>query len=205
MDLSQVYLTDRSDYYQITQGPIAGVGSDFLAKFPQGATIASQSFVVVSVQSATEYSNTYGAVPDFDMDSGDLGAPAMTGTIGGSAGLTNAGEMVMLFQWDGNSDLVTDIDYLVWGNTTNATDKTGVTVGSGTYLADTAAASQGFAPSEETNGETLHRCDTAEASETQSGGNGTSGHDETSENCAVSWKRDAPPSPGAAPPSGFCP
>ncbi|MBW2458328.1 MAG: lamin tail domain-containing protein, partial [Deltaproteobacteria bacterium] len=206
VDLSNVYLTDRNDYYLITQGPISGVGSDFVAKFPQGASIASQSFLVVSVQSATEYSNTYNsAVPDFDMDSGDLGAPAMEGTIGGSAGLTNSGEMVMLFQWDGSSDLVTDIDYLVWGNTTNATDKTGVTVGNGTYVADTAAASQGFAPAEENNGETMHRCDTAEDSETQSGGNGTSGHDETSEDCSLGWKRDAPPSPGSAPASGFCP
>ena len=205
MDLSNVYLADRNTYYLVTQGPVSTGAYDFVVKFPQGASIGSQSFVVVSVKSATDYSNTYSTTPDYDMDGGDLGAPAMEGTIGGSAGLTDAGEMIVLFTWDGVSDLVSDLDYLLWGNTNNAADKTGITVGNGTYLADTLASSQAFAPSETTGGETLHRCDTAEDTETQTGGNGTSGHDETSEDCSLAWKRDAPPSPGAAPASGFCP
>ena len=205
VDLSDVYLADRNTYYLVTQGPVSTGATDFVAQFPPGAAVASQSFVVVSVKSATEFSNAYGALPDFDMDAGDLGAPTMLGDIGGSAGLTNTGEMLMLFRWDGSSDLVIDIDYLIWGNTTNGTDKSSVTVGNSTYLNDTPLGSQSFTATEETVGETLHRCDTAEAHETQSGGNGSSGHDETSEDCAIAWKRDAVASPGAAPATGFCP
>ncbi len=205
VDLSDVYLADRNDYYLVTQGSVSTGASDFVARFPPGATVASQSFVVVSVETATDFNSTYGTLPDFDFEASDLGAPAMLGDIGGTAGLTNSGEMLMLFGWSGVGDLVTDIDYVIWGNTTNGSDKTGVTVGTSPYLNDTPLSSQSFIATEETTGESLHRCDTAEATETQSGGNGSSGHDETSENCAVAWKRDAIASPGAAPPTGFCP
>jgi hypothetical protein len=49
------------------------------------------------------------------------------------------------------------------------------------------------------------RCDTAETSETTSGGNGISGHDATSENGAFAFKSPVLPTPGAAPASGSCP
>ena len=57
-------------------------------------------------------------------------------------------------------------------------DKTGVMVGGSTYLADTAAGSQSFAPAPGA-GETVRRCDFAEAGETNAGGNGALGHDAT--------------------------
>jgi hypothetical protein len=159
-----------------------------------GASIAAGAFVVVSTQPAATFQATFGMAPDFDFG-------AMLGNKGGSAGLTNTGEMLVLFEWNGVSATVTDIDYVVYGNTTNAMDKSGVAG----YVAETPVASQIAAATPDVNGHSLHRCDTAEASETKSGGNGTSGHDETSESGTAAWKETLAPTPKAAPPVGFCP
>ena len=51
---------------------------------------------------------------------------ALPGSINGQGGLTNDGEVVILYYWDGQSDLVTDLDYVVWGDKAEAVDKTGV-------------------------------------------------------------------------------
>jgi hypothetical protein len=109
-----------------------------------------------------------------------------------------------LFHWDGASELVTDIDYLVFGNTANAVDKTGVTVGQSSYKNDTPPVSQVASKKPEAN-KSLHRCDTAESSETAAGGNGRNGHDETSEDGQAAWKLTASASPLAAPAAAVCP
>lgn len=201
--LDDVYLADYSTYYLVTQGSGAPVSSDFRMRFPAGASIAAGSFVVVALEPAANFHTAYGFFPDFDVDPADTGAPAMTGEISANAGLTNTDEMVVLFTWDQVSDLVQDIDYLVYGDTSDAADKTGITVGTGTYANETAGASQdpGAAPAA---GQSLHRCDTAEGSETGNGGNGALGHDETSEAFSATFRLTAAPSPGAAPAAGLC-
>jgi len=206
VSLANVWLADYDTYYLVTQGGGAPSFTDFRVKFPAGATIAPGGFVVVSLESAGDFLAAYGMPPSFDLDAADNGAPVMLGTYAGGSGLTDAHEMLVLFEWDGASDLVTDLDYLVWGDTSQACDKTGVTVGGSLYAPDTPVASQAFAPSPGT-GKSLHRCDTAEATEDKTGGNGASGHDETSEDFGTAFKYDAAasPSPKAAPAAGFCP
>jgi hypothetical protein len=166
--------------------------------------VGAGGFVVVSLESAATFKAAYGKDPSFDFDPNDNGAPVMLGSFGASSGLTNTGEMVVLFQWDGSSDLVSDIGYLVYGNTANAADKTGITVGQSTYKNDTPAVNQVASKKPEAN-KSIHRCDTAEASETTSGGNGQSGHDETSENGLSAWTLTAGGSPAAAPAKNLCP
>jgi hypothetical protein len=189
--LDDVYLADYPMYYEITQVTSAPISSDFRVQFPPGTTIAAGEHITISAQSATEFNTTYGSMPDFDLDSGDTNAPVMLGEIGGSAGLSNSDEMLVMFYWNGTSDLVMDIDYLVWGNNSDAMDKSNVTVGLSTYNTETATSSQsiGSAPG---SGQSLGHCQLTEAAETTVGGNGPGGADETSENMAATWELLSP-------------
>ena len=38
--------------------------------------------------------------------------------------LNDDAEMLMIFKWDGISDIVQDVDYFIWGNTNEGIDKT---------------------------------------------------------------------------------
>jgi lamin tail-like protein len=197
ISLSQIYLADLNTYYLVTQGPVAVGTSDFVVKFPNNASIAPLAFVTVAIQPAAQFNMAYSKQPDFDL-------AAMTGQVGSTPTLTNAAEVVILFSWNGTSDLVTDIDYVLYGSTQNAADKSGITVGASTYLPDTPVAGQAPGSAPDASGESLHRCDTAESSETLMGGNGVNGHDETSESLSSSFKITMP-SPGLPPSMTLCP
>ena len=204
VNLDQVYLSDAETYYQVTTNSASVSSADFLLQFPPGSTIPSKGFVVVSLDSAAAFKQHFAAFPSFDLDAQDNGSPAMLGKFGTSSGLTNGAEFVVLFSWDGQSDLVSDIDYVRYGQSGSAIDKTGVTVGQSTYKNDTPFVNQLTAKAPG-SGQALHRCDTAETTETTTGGNGLLGHDETSENGQIAWKIAATPSPLAPPASSICP
>lgn len=122
------------------------------------------------------------------------------GSVGNQAGalISNDREMIVLFRWNGSAATVEDVDYVTWGATfddNTRIDKTGVTG----YKADTAraaqkSANQGVAGDGGAN-LAIERC-AIESSEKLSGGNGMTGHDETSEDMATSFKSQASPSPG---------
>ncbi len=127
------------------------------------------------------------------------------GYINSTAGLTNNDEVVVLFYWDGSTDLVYDLDYALWGDDPARTvDKTGISIdgpdadGTATaYLAETPAASQNsISATGHASGFSYQRVDFTEGTESHSGGNGLTGHDETSENMSSTWLVEAP-TPGA--------
>ncbi len=123
---------------------------------------------------------------------------AFSTSIGAGPTLSNAGEVVILLHWDGTSDLLQDVDYLLWGDKVEASDKTGVTVGSSTYLPDTPVADQDVVANDgHSNGDSFQRSDLLEGAEILTGGNGIIGHDETSEDLSNTWK-EAAVTPGAA-------
>ncbi len=89
----------------------------------------------MSINGSDAFSATYGSLPTYELfeDGGSPDAvPDMRDALGDSistgAGLTNGGEPAILYRWDGMSDLVTDLDYVLWGNRTYAVDKTGVSI-----------------------------------------------------------------------------
>jgi len=118
---------------------------------------------------------------------------ATTGSINRQGGLTDNGEAVILFYWNGTSNLVKDVDYAVWGDKVEAVDKTNVTINGETYLPDTPITNQTVVNADNDTDENPHdagrsaqrRLD-VEDLEIWTGGNGFTGHNETSEN--VSWK-----------------
>jgi hypothetical protein len=223
IDLTDYYLTDGTEssayYYNIVTGANAGGEDtyDFHVRFPTGSTIAAGEFQTIAINGAN-FVSTYGSQPTYEIYPSDAAIPdmieAFTTTIGTLSGLSNAGEVVILYYWDGQSDLVQDIDYLVWGDKVEAVDKSGVSIDGpdphttpSTYLNDTGIAQQISASSSNPHayGESLHRLNLNETGETQSGGNGITGHDETSEDLATSFQISATPNPGTGPSSSSAP
>ena len=193
VDLSNYYLTDATDissnkfYYNLPSGENfwSESSSDFVCRFPSGYTIQAGSSLKISLRSNNLYQNTYGDTADLALDDSMLSVLEGTNTKGnaGLPKLSNSSEPLILFYWDGSSEVIKDVDYLMWGNNSFAIDKSSV---SG-YLADTPAQNQSFMPVHATN-EKLARLDkNSEGEESESGGNGITGHDETSEPLAETW------------------
>jgi predicted extracellular nuclease len=221
IDLSDVYLTDATFaggsvfYYNIVTGAGAGGGgfSDFHARFPDGASIAPGEFQTVSLAGSDDFFTAYGFDPTYELFEDGVGADAvpdmreaLAGSINNQGGLSNGGEVVILYTWDGASDLVQDIDYALWGDKDEAVDKTGIAIDGpdadavvSVYLNDTAIPIQDVVSGgSHAIGDSFQRVDFTEGVETQSGGNGLTGSDETSEDLSVTWGL-AGATPGTAP------
>ena len=213
--LSDVYLTDSAVYPRLISAMAPPVidPSDFVARFPVGATIASHAYQTVATGSPNAFPVEFaGQCPTYFLQTtATVGTclsaivmrplPVGPNSIGTSATLTNAGEPIMLFTWDGTSDLVHDIDYAYVGapgmsGTTilnDAVDKSMLfvdgpdtdTMATG-YQLDTPASLQSFAPLPATGGSAV-RCAAGETGEILLGGNGVFGHNETSEHLAMTW------------------
>ena len=165
--------------------------------------LAAGDSLAIALNGSTEYQAAYGRKPDFELFEDGIAPddiPELLEAYQGSinAGLGGAGnvpvlsdiaESLILYSWDGATDLVQDLDYLMWGSNTAARiDKSGTTIGGGTYLADTPVASQEAAASAgPTFGSVLRRVDGDEGTEVITGGNGIGGHNETSENLATTF------------------
>ena len=221
--LSDYLLSDSHLYYEIASGAFTTAsGSDFAARFPDGAALEPGHYVVVALGNASggsqSFAVTYGKAPDFELRptanqaSDDPTVPNMVAvggsSIGASASLTDGGEPIVLFSYRGG-DLVSDVDYVFYGTPSTSNqmvDKTGVVAGASSYVADTPATAQHpiAAPSE---GGSIHRCLYAESHETAAQGNGIAGHDETSEDVATSFRLGTSATertPGLPPPVGVC-
>ncbi len=215
VNMDEVYITNgtffpSAYYYNLplgdpsTYNPGGGTGGSFNARFPAGYVLAAGDSLAIAIVGSTEFLDRYGRQPDFELfedalapdqvpelreafpnsiNAGSLVGGSNTPAIGTSSGT------VVLYSWDGESDLVKDLDYLIWGSNTGLrVDKTGVTIGSETFADDTPVNSQEQVPG---NGpvqrHSLRRVSADEGSETLFGGNGIDGHDETSENMATTW------------------
>lgn len=206
IDLSDVYITDNATYHSIaatgTWSPVlATTNTDFAARFPAGATIAAGDVVVIGFDPG--YEAAWNGCPDFYMGTAALSCnggmvpvmlPAAVGSISDASNISDAREMIMLFTWSGTvGQTLKDLDYVTWGtefDDETRVSKTGITG----YVADTARNQQQAAPLHDFEG-SIERCQ-FETGEKLSGGNGITGHDETSENLASSFVIAGTPSPG---------
>ena len=189
--LTNYYLTDGTDisngkfYYQLTGGLNywSGSGSDFICRFPSGYTLSAGTSVTISLRDSSTYANYFGENADLTLADDLLDAVDGISTKGSNAAkLGNSAETLILFYWDGSSATVQDVDYLLWGNNSFGIDKSGV---SG-YTSDTPAASQSYLPVHSVDEKLVRISD--EGSETQTEGNGITGHDETSELMQDTWQ-----------------
>ncbi len=233
IDLSNYYITDatfaggETYYYKIVEGNGGGgTFNDFNARFPDGATIAPGEFQTISLPGSDAFFGEYGINPTYELyeDGTEAdGVPDMRDATPGSiANQDNSdgrpsgfsgGEVAILYYWDGTSDLVKDVDYVLWGDKAEAVDKTGVTIDGpdadsdgSTYAAETAIADQYVVNADNDDDANPHdsgmsaqrRLDVEDV-ENWLGGNGLTGHDETSENSSWKggiWSINEPATPG---------
>lgn len=202
VDLTDYYLSDNGNYFRLPEGTTVPQ-SDFILRFPAGATIAAGAVITVALDTTAAFQTLYGVAPTFAFGSGTMIGVATNST----PTLTNDGELIALFRWTGQSDLVTDVDLLLAGRPTAANgfvDKSGVAIDgpdadttTTAYGADARTmALQSGIPG---NGLSTKRIALEDGFES-TGGNGIDGADETSENTAMTWDSTfTAPTPGAVP------
>ena len=193
VDLTNYYLTDGTDisssklYYNLPfeDNYWSGSSTDFICRFPNGYTLAPGAAIKISLRDNSAYESVYGQTPDISLDDDMLSVSEESDTKGnpGAPKLHNSSETLILFYWDGSSDIVKDVDYLIWGDNSFAIDKSGVDG----YLSDTPTSSQSLMPVHATNEKLVRLDKSSEGGETQANGNGITGHDETSEPLADTW------------------
>jgi hypothetical protein len=205
ISLGNYYLADNNTYATLPMGTSAPDQGDFIVRFPAGATIAPGQTVVVAMTGAGFFT-TYLTAAQFEVVGTSPNVPDMVQVrMPGTPALTNAGEGIVLFYWDGATDLVRDVDMVNAGLPVLANriaGKTGLLVDgpdadaiASAYLAD--AVTLPLQPSAPGAGLSTKRVALEAGQETQAGGNGITGHDETSENTLVTWDQAfTAPNPG---------
>ena len=184
VDLSNYYLSDSNKYFQWINGESIG-NFDFLINFPNGTTIQSGDTYVVTTQEDDTFYEYYGYNSDFSIvdevnQNPDIGEYVIDPKLSNE-------EMLVLFFWDQESQIIQDVDYFLWGDYDNGVFKSTT---DGYTFDDTILDEQKFIRSylSDCPSDSMYvRIDIDEIEENQSQGNGITGHDETSENFDSSW------------------
>jgi hypothetical protein len=219
VSLDHYYLSDDSFYATLPQvvrdgGPASIRNRDAVLQFPAGSSLAPGQVAVVAIDEAGFRATFNGRTPDFTIKRAQDNPQALpvavrVGSATNPLELTDTGEAVMLFTWDGASDLVTDVDMVVVGNDpgepgkdNGLPNKTAVSIDG----PDAGEDPQQYAPDQVTMapmsfrsgaGGSYKRLALEGSEELHGGGNGIAGHDETSENSQATWEQTtSPPSPG---------
>jgi hypothetical protein len=222
MSLANVWLAnDEEAYPLLVNGPIAsGITSgDFVYRFPavtleagQVAVVCHDSDAFLAEHFAGGPVSFFAAQPgspllfEITADGDADGVPAMIpwgSNPAGTLSMANNGESVGIVAWDGVSDRVTDHDWVCWLTLTNIINKDvdypfgidgpDADLDGSFFLEDAGTALPAPDASE---GQSIHRLSLSEPGETAGGGNGVSGHDESTED-ASAWQV-LPPTPGVA-------
>jgi hypothetical protein len=206
VDLSTYYLSDSGNYYRVPVDPTHTTvdSTDFIVKFPTGATIAGHTAITVAVDMPANFMTAYGKLPSFSLVDGSMTAIVVNGT----PNLTNGGEPIILFQWDGNSDLVHDVDIMLVGAAMGANGLSSKSrllqdgPDPGSQPSQYAVDANTIKPQTATpgNGQSAKRILLEGTHEVHSGtGNGQAGDDETSEDTMATWEISSPVTPGQVP------
>ena len=165
--------------------------NDFFIQFPENSTILPGDSLVISMQMNSVFSNYYYYEPDYNIH--ELTTKGTNFIVGDNIvdyleDSGNNGESLILFYWDGESNIIKDVDYFLWGSRSFAIDKTNLD----NYLPDQPADFQSYLDNVinhysynriiESNNYCCY-----ETGETDNGGNGLTDHDETSENFENTW------------------
>lgn len=212
INLGKYYLSDFVDYWKFPTRTLTTVSSDFIIGFPD--TVLASNQVIVVALSAAGFAARYSRPADYAVDS-DIGASnpvryRLASNVGGQLpSITDGGEYVALFYWDGDSDTLKDVDLILAGTTTSAANmlknKEAVdgpdpdTVATA-YKADMGNLGGGMTANA-TTGTSYKRKLLESGSERQNGdGNGITGDDETTESLKATWDgASAVPTPGVIP------
>lgn len=206
VSLDGYYLSDSGAYFRLPAGAPTVDATDFIVRFPLGAVIGPRAVITIAVDVASAYEAAYGVAPTYSIASGTM-LPVATN---GVAQLTNAGEVIVLFYWNGEDDLVRDVDLMIAGipSAANALiDKSGIELDGpdADELATAYAADAHTMPVQlgaPATGRSTKRIALEAGHEVQAGtGNGLTGDDETTEDILATWDQAfVAPTPGTLPP-----
>src|SRR5262249_54018865 len=149
----------NSTYFGIADGqawaPAGTSGLDFLVRFPQGQKLAAGGYLVLATSDGfeAEYMKCADlALTLAPVSCGGDSLPSMlapeNGALGAQPGvlLTDDGEMLVLFTWDGTvGHPLKDVDYVTWGTAPGSSERADKTNVPG-YSADTRREDQRPAP-----------------------------------------------------------
>ncbi|NOX89444.1 MAG: hypothetical protein GXO77_10490 [Calditrichaeota bacterium] len=203
-ELDSLYLANYNTYYKVVKNEFPSASRFFVARFPQ--TVLQPGEVVVVALDGNGYFEAFGKHADFELKSTDDQAQDMDVIkMGINPSLETIKGMMALFYWDGQQDLVKDVDYIPWGLIAfNSVwmDKSGLQIDGpdadtteSSYFDDLPTAQQ-KTWSNIPSGQSLQRKSAEETDELTSGGNGVTGHNEATENWQQSFKT-ADPTPGS--------
>ena len=218
-DLSDYYLSDDPAYSLLpTWGdPTPDLGEvDAVVRFPAGAILESGAVAVIA-RSGTAFEGGFGRPADYALTSPAGAMPMQFIAQGANPNMTISadGEPVALFEWDGQRDLVRDVDIVIPGEAPapghQLVPKQVLSPGGvdGPDPDDTStqyADDEGSLPpmlERDANDGSYARIVLEQTFETAENGNGIGGHDETSEKTRTTWEQDpqTPPTPGDVPQS----
>jgi hypothetical protein len=204
IQLENYYLTDIQSYWDLPSrgggNPPVTPANDFMVRFPDGAELDAGEVATIAM-SGPAFLTAFGPPPTYTIQTPTAGATPMALAAYGvsiGASITNDGEMVALFFWDGESDLVADADLVIAGSAPvdintfiprEPVDGPDVDTVATPYAPD-ALTIQDFGADTTENGGLLRsykRIALETGQELVTGGNGEHGHDETSEQTRATW------------------
>jgi len=204
IDLSSYYLADSGNYFRVPATATVDA-TDFIVKFAPGTTIGAKAVITVAIDTAANFQALHGMAPTYSIASGTMTSVVANGT----AQLTNGGELITLFYWDGERDLIRDVDLVLAGQPTagnGLVDKSAVALDgpdtdSTTSTYSTDARTMTIQTNPVPSGMSTKRIANETGNEMQNGsGNGLTGDDETSETTSATWDTTfSTPTPGAVP------
>jgi hypothetical protein len=202
VDLSHYYLANHGSYFKLPAGSPTLPLDHFIVRFPAGATIAPAGVITVATLSASSFQSAFGVAPTYSIADGTMTTIDMPG--GSTPHLTDTGAFVVLFEWDGTTALVRDVDMMLAGNPVSP--NTLISKSGYSQLGFTYGMDANTIPSHQSNtpplGASTKRLSLEAGHETQAGvGNGLTGHDETSEQTGATWDQSnfGSPTPNTAP------
>ena len=211
VDLSDYYLSDDPAYSLLPSWgePAPDLGEvDAVVRFPAGAVLEARAVAVVA-RSGTAFETGFGRPADYALSSPGGAARMLFVAQGDQPNMTISadGEPVTLFTWDGESDLVRDVDMVIAGEAPVAGHQLvpkqvlspdGVDGPDGDDTASRYRDDEATLPSmtaRDANSGSYARIVFEDPFETADGGNGVVGHDETSEDTRTTWEQDVGSSP----------
>lgn len=221
INLGNYYLSDYGDYWKFPSGTLTSQQSDFVVGFPVTAVINSKQVITVATKSAM-FNTSYGPATyalDIATDDGTTKAFRFRLTEASQLpAITDTGEPIVLFYWDGTSDLVKDVDIVFAGlisgsGATNRlalkapVDGPDVDTTSTAYKAESGMLGGGTMTTVGGGAVLSYKRRKFETgAEAQNGnGNGITGDDETSENLTTTWDGVPGTAPFTAPTPGVAP
>ncbi len=221
-DLSNYYIATSQSYATLPAGETdLDFQQDFIVRFPEGTQIDPQDVVVVAID-GEGFEEAYGEPPNYAIrEAGDVSEMRHIEVANlDQIGISGSGEAVVLFHWDGESNLVQDVDMMISGiregvdHPNNVLDKSGIEVdgpatGVALYREDAAtmALVENQFESRADPGHSYTRLAFPGNAIIKEDGNGITGHDVTSEVLRETWESFAegdeysPPSPWDLPAS----